>query len=198
MKKFSIIAVDYEKHVPREGRHNIYKGLQSIANQTFKDFELIICHDGPKEIPYEKEIDFKYLGLDPVIINTPQHMGNYGHHSRDYAMRQATGEYFVQFNIDNKLYPNALEKIAKKLDESEENVLIFAATHAKWPLVPLMYGVPPKEFGIDVINLVAHRDVWEDVGYWYNYTHNGDGIIYEAMCKKHKWTFIPECLGENY
>jgi hypothetical protein len=63
------------------------RGLQSLADQTFKDYELIICHDGPKSIPYENEIDFKEMGLDPIIINTEQWHGRFGHPSRDKAMR---------------------------------------------------------------------------------------------------------------
>jgi hypothetical protein len=62
--RFSIIAVDYEKHVPRAG---MVRGLESLAKQTFKDFELVICHDGPKETPYEDEIDFKDAFLSATL-----------------------------------------------------------------------------------------------------------------------------------
>lgn len=197
--KFSIISPDYESHVPREGKVNINRGLKSILNQSFDDFEILVCHDGPASSDYHKGFHKEIIDDSRVkFIHTPQHMGNFGHHSRDFAMRQANGEYFIQFNPDNYFYEGALEKIANKLDNSPEDIVIFAVTHAKWPIVPLMYGIPPKEFGIDCMQLVAHSNIWNDMGYWTDFSHNGDGKIYEAMCNKHRWTFIPECLGENY
>jgi len=45
MPKFSILSTDYDKHVPRD---KMKQGLETISMQTFKDFELIIVHDGPK------------------------------------------------------------------------------------------------------------------------------------------------------
>ena len=48
------------------------------------------------------------------------------------------------------------------------------------------------------MQLVAHRRVWEEVGYWHNKDFCGDGFIYEEMCQKYPWTELPEILGENY
>ena len=192
--KFSIIAVDYEYHVPREG---MVKGLQSVANQTFKDFELIICHDGPKDKPYEEEINFKELGLNPIIINTEIRHAMWGHPSRDKAMRIANGEYFLQFNIDNLLYPDCLEKISKHIDETQKKVVVFQIKHWKQGGI-LFSGVPPVHYGIDAMQLVAHRDIWEKTCYWYDFQETSDGMIYQNICSQNEWSELPELLGENF
>ena len=193
--KFSVIAVDYEHHVPRDGFRN---GIKSLADQTFKDFELIICHDGPKTTPYEEEINFEELGLNPIIINTPEHMHHWGHFSRDMAMRQASGQYFVQFNIDNVFYPDAFEKISNKLDESEEDIVIFQVRHFKAFGGNPFRGIPPVINNIDCMQLVASRKIWEDINFWYRYEGESDGLIYQDMCSRYPWVELPECLGDNY
>jgi len=195
MPKFSIIAVDYEKTVPRE---EMIKGLISLATQTFKDFELVIVHDGPKEVPYEKEVDFYKLGLNPIILNTEKQMGQYGHNSRDLGMRHATGDYFIQFNINNMLYYNALEKISQKIDETNLPIIIFGIKHFKLDPSVVFSGVPPVFRYIDALQLVGSRNIWEEVGYWYDKNDTSDGFIYEELCKKYPWVAIEECLGENY
>jgi len=194
MPKFSVIAVDYENHVPRQGMVN---GLKSLAEQSFQDFELIICHDGPKQIPYEEEIDFKELGLSPIIINTPQHMGNWGHSSRDMAMRQASGEFFIHFNIDNIFYPQAFEKINDALQETSLKVAIFTIIHHK-SAGRVFSGLPPDLGWIDCMQLVAHRDIWQNIGYWYDLTFASDGYIYSLIARENLYVHIEECLGENF
>jgi hypothetical protein len=193
--KFSIIAVDYEHHVPRPG---MKQGLLSLANQTFKDFELIVIHDGPKNIPYEEEFDFNVFQNPPVFLNTPEKMGDWGHSSRDLGMRNASGEYFIQFNIDNIFYPEAFQKINNRLDEIQEQILIFQVRHWKAAGGAIFSGLPPKTCHIDAMQLVAHRDIWENVGYWYNKDGISDGIIYESMCDNFAWNTLNECLGENF
>lgn len=192
--RFSIIAVDYENHVPRQG---MVSGLKSLADQTFKDFELIICHDGPKQTPYEEEVDFEELGLSPIIINTPEHYGNWGHSSRDLAMRQAQGEYFIQFNIDNKFYTQAFERINEAFEQNSSSVAIFSILHFK-ERGELMKGVPPSIGHIDCMQLVAHRNVWEEIGYWYDKHFASDGNIYSRIGREYFYIKIDECLGENY
>jgi Glycosyl transferase family 2 len=194
MPRFTIIAPDYEFHVTRPFAVN---GLQSLANQTFKDFELIYVHDGPKNIPFDQE--FGSLGLSPVVINTPIRHNNWGHSSVDMAMRQATGDYFIRLNIDNILYPQALERISQKIDETNSEIVIYTIRHFKInggsPPFP---GIPPAWCNIDAMQFVASARLWQSVDYWYDKAETSDGIIAQRLCSEHPYVHIEEVLGENY
>lgn len=195
MPRFSIIAVDYEYHVPRPGMHH---GLQSLLDQTFDDYELIIVHDGPKGIPYEEECDLTRFKHPVKILNTPERMNDWGHSGRDLGMRHATGDYFLHFNIDNKLYPECLQRISDKIDETGSPVVIFSILHFKAAGGNKFTGVPPRVCHIDALQLVASREVWENVGYWYTKEGISDGIIYEEIGNRFPWVSIDEVLAENY
>ena len=217
MKRFAVIAVDYEHHVPRS--HNalesyefhtyhsnstsIHRGLKSLADQTFKDFNLIICHDGPKDVEYMDEgIDLNAMGLSGMIINTPIRNKNWGHSSRDYAMKNAyennLGEYYIQFNIDNEFFPNAFEEINRAIEENDEKVFTFPVHHWKAMGGEVLLGTRPEVGYIDAMQLVAHRDVWKDINFWHNDHQISDGILYEEICSKNKWRHIPACMGHNF
>lgn len=192
---FSVIAVDYEHHVPRDGMRN---GLNSIANQSFKDFELIVCHDGPKTVPYEEEYDFSVFKNPPLFINTEKRMNDWSHSTKDFSMKHASGDYFIHFNIDNLFYPHAFERLFEKLSSIPEEVLIFQIRHWKHCNGCILPGIPPVVGNIDAMQLVASKSVWKDMNYWYFTGEMADGIIYQEMCRKHPWTTLDECLGENF
>ena len=194
--KFSIIAVDYEHHVPRTGMR---QGLLSLAAQEFQDFELIIIHDGPKNVPYEEEFDFSVFKNPPIFLNTSERMNNWGHSSRDLGMRNATGEYFFHFNIDNIMYPDCLEEIKNKIEETNSKVIIFTIKHHKIDGGANPFrGIPPYYCNIDAMQLVAHRDVWSKIGYWYDTHEQGDGALYQRIGEEFSWVNIEKILGENF
>ena len=210
MKRFCVIARDYEHHVPRShdatdhSQSDIFKGIQSLKDQEFKDFSVVICHDGPKDRSYEDEgIDFG--DLDVHIINTPTHLGNWGHHSADYAMRYAyeheLGQYFVQFNIDNVFYPDAFRVIDQALTQAEQDgveIVIFGIRHWKAAQGRYFSGNPPKLYNIDSMQLVASRAVWKNMQFWFSQVEVSDGIIYQAMCLRHPFATIDNELGINF
>lgn len=199
--RFSIVATDYEPYVPRD---RMLEGLNSLAAQTFQDFELIIVHDGPKPTSYEEydagDVNFKYLETDKHygVYGTEEFYAGYGwgHHSRDLGMRKAEGDYIINFNIDNILYPNALERINKRLSVKNPDVLIFACVHEKFK-VKYFSGLPPVMGKVDMLQCVISRKAWESVGWWYRYDHSSDGYILEELIKRYGYTHLDEVLGEN-
>ena len=202
--KFGIIAVDYEHHVPRNG---MIEGIKSISEQTYKNFDVFICHDGQKSKPYSHEFANVKISFNAYYLNTIRRMNNWGHSSRDFAMRFACAntdcDYFLHFNIDNYLFPNALNQINETIMATNTKVVVFSINHYKLNKVrsvnPRYFpGVPPRRYNIDAMQLVAHKDVWREVGFWFKKYEQSDGEIYETICSKNRWEHIDEVLGNNY
>ena len=201
MTRFSIVATDYEPYVPR---NRMLEGLKSLAAQTFKDFELIIVHDGPKPTSYH---EYDVAGIDLKYLETDKHYGVYGteefyagygwgHHSRDLGMRESVGDYIINFNIDNILYPDALETINDKLNKTNADCLVFACKHEKFG-INYFSGVPPVMGKVDMLQCVVSRSAWESVGWWYRYDHSADGYIFQELVNRYGYVHISDVLGEN-
>jgi glycosyltransferase involved in cell wall biosynthesis len=191
--KISVIAVDYEHHVSRD---RMREGITSLINQTFNDFELLVVHDGKKETSYENEFDFTQFKNPVKFLNTSTRMNNWGHSSRDLGMRNASGDYYLQFNIDNILYETALEEITVGIDRyNNPDIIIFEILHREFP-GRVFEGFPVVNY-IDCLQLVAKAEVWEKNGYWHDKSYGGDGYMYQTMCKSHDYVHLSRLLGEN-
>jgi len=204
--KFSIISPDLECHVNREMIQK--RCIPSIAKQSCQDFEWIIVHDGPKSTRYESELDFSALKNKPIFANTESRTYDWGLSQRDHGMKNiAKGEFLINLNIDDMLRPNCLRKLLKTFRRIEEKIAIFSIVHHQRILngKPIVMKGHPVQFHIDLLQLVAHRDIWKDIEYFSkDKTSQGfdlntyDGITYERMCAKHKWVNIDEVLGEHF
>ena len=203
MNKFGIIAVDYENHVPRQ---RAYDGLISIQNQTYDNYEIFLCHDGRKKVIYENEFDLRFLKQKMHFLETSKRMNDWGHSSRDLAMRYAFEnsdcDYYIQFNIDNLFEPFAFDYINKKIDETMSKVVIFTIRHHKLSGKGIkgaarFSGLPPHQYNIDAMQLVAHKDIWKNYNFWYNKHEQSDGLIYQKICKENRWVHITDILGDN-
>ena len=199
MPKFTIIATDAENHVPR---NKMKQGVRSVLDQTFTDYELLIIHDGPRSKEFELD-----LPDNARLIETDQFYGIYGleefyagygwgHHSRDLGIKEAEGEYILHFNIDNTLYPHALQTISDVIDKTQADVVIYACTHEKFG-VKYFSGVPPVMGKVDLLQCVASKKSWESIGGWHRYDHSADGFLFEEIISRYGYTHIPEVLGEN-
>lgn len=210
--KFSIIVPHYDKAVSDE---ELLRGMESLESQTFKDFEVILLHDGPtsRDLP-----NLESLSLNIKTIITEKRYDDWGHSLRDIGIKKASGEYLLFFNADNILYPQALEEvdrvskdnIYRKADMNgrewnSDDIIIYpiylkgqtynghGVTRHKGKedkIKCILTGYPAQTNFIDCMQLVMRRVKWDYYGGWYDKSFASDGKMYAR--------FVYENLGSRY
>lgn len=115
--KFSIIVPHYDGSVPDD---RFERGIQSLLDQEFKNFEVLIYHDGPVSRPIPniwEKLEHKKLTISNIRYN------DWGHSLRDIGIKEAAGDYIIHFNPDNILYSNALKELNDLIEDDTYVVL---------------------------------------------------------------------------
>ena len=93
------------------------EAVESILNQTFKDFEFLILSDSPDNT----EIDKIISSYDDKRIKYSKNTKNIGiSESRNKLLKTAKGEYIAVFDHDDISLPNRLEKEVEYLDKNPD------------------------------------------------------------------------------
>lgn len=102
MPKISVI-------IPTIGRETLPRAIESILNQTFQDFEIIVTDDTEDEKarplvePYLKDQRIRY------VVNRKYMHGPCG--NKNNGLDNVKGEYFTILDDDDYIFPNALEEL---------------------------------------------------------------------------------------
>lgn len=108
--------------------NNLEKSLNSIANQTDKDFEFILINDGCSSVVLNilKKYDFSSMCKTFKYIFISE---NHGHSfSFNEALRYSNAEYVYYFGGNISLMPNFIKKINSILD-TENNLDVISFAH---------------------------------------------------------------------
>ncbi len=118
MPKVSVCIPTYNRS------HYLVYALKSVLNQSFDDFELIICDDG--SIDDTPEIIGNWQDSRIRYIRHPKNIGR----SRNMrsGFENASGDYFIKFDDDDALTPDFLAKTVEILD-SNNNVDFVCTSH---------------------------------------------------------------------
>lgn len=99
------------------------EAIDSILNQTYTDWVMIMCDDGSADDTFEtaqKYVD-KYPGKF-VLLKNEKNMGlNY---TLNRCLSEADGEYIARMDGDDISLPNRFEKEVRLLDEHPEFALV--------------------------------------------------------------------------
>ena len=110
MVKVSVCIPTYNRS------HYLQYAINSVFNQSFNDYELIICDDASSDDT--AEVVSQYQDSRIRYIQHPQNIG------RSQNMRSgftaATGEYFIKFDDDDAITPEFLAKTVEILDSCPE------------------------------------------------------------------------------
>jgi glycosyltransferase involved in cell wall biosynthesis len=208
--KFSIIVPHYDQSISDD---MFRRGMNCLLEQTFKDFEVLIYHDGPtsRDIPMPDDDRFK-------LRVTKERENNWGHSNRDRGIRKAKGQYIVHFNPDNVLYPEALEEISKEADKEYEvalsnDIIIIPVlmrgmqTNGRmlWrnkdnpqDNYMIFTGYPAIMNNIDAMQLVMKKSKWISYGGWGDLREQADGMMYPRFVAELGARHCSKILGEHW
>ncbi len=111
----------------------IAKSLQSILNQTFSDFELILMDDNSNEDtlkkirPFLKDDRIRFYQSDVKTLEERVEKIRYAE-LINQALNKAQGEYISYATDDNCYRKNRLEKMVSYLDENPNVMITYSAS----------------------------------------------------------------------
>lgn len=127
--KFSVVIATYNR------AELLRRAVACVQDQTYKDWELIIVDDGSTD--HTPDV-VKSLLTDTRIreIRLTQNSGS--SEARNAGIRSAVGEWVMVWDSDDELDRNALEILARAIEEHPEAGIISA------PAIPVRNGIETK------------------------------------------------------
>lgn len=145
MPKLSIIVPVYNTS------KYLKKCLDSVLNQSFKDFELICVDDGSTDNSFA--ILQEYSNYAKILQKPNGGLSS----ARNYALDRATGDYVLFVDSDDYLLPNSLERLMQRT--------IYADTVIGYPVIAYEGDRRTEEFDKRYFspNLEGKVQVTEDI-----------------------------------
>ncbi|QLE02798.1 glycosyltransferase family 2 protein [Galbibacter sp. BG1] len=100
----------------------IEKAIESVINQTYKNFELLIIDDGSPDESIAKAITFQQK--DPRIEIFHKKNGGLSD-ARNYGLEKSKGEFIYFLDSDDWIEPDLLEKCIKSVANPQNDVVVF-------------------------------------------------------------------------
>lgn len=183
MAFFSVIIPLYNKEA------HIQSTLNSILNQTFTDFEIVIINDGSTD----RSLEIVQSYSDQRIrLFTTENRGVSA--TRNLAMQKASGPYFAFIDADDFWYPQHLEKlydtiiafdhlsVFSTVQEIETANGVFPARHSNITSALLqevdLFETSMTRSILAVSSLAIHRNVTETIGFFNETISNGEDTDY--------------------
>ena len=108
-------AVKFSVLLPTRDREELLKyAVQSVANQTYADWELIVSDNGSSEEEISWLVDcsdvrIRYFKQTHVLSVTE---------NWNFAQEKVQGDYFFMIGDDDALLPETLETVAKTIEQN--------------------------------------------------------------------------------
>ena len=96
--------------------------IESILNQTYKNFEFIICEDGSSDKTYELLKEFCKKDKRIILLKNNKNRGLA--YSLNHCLSIAKGKYIARMDADDISMPSRLEKQIKFLDGHLEYAMV--------------------------------------------------------------------------
>lgn len=163
----------------------IYKSfpavISSLIMQTYKDWKLILIHDGPGEgeiVSYVQALNDDRITYE----ETPVHNGHWGHAIRSEYINKAQSDFIVITNPDNYYVPVFLEYMLKPFGNT--NIVATYCSHMvhsyrDWVTQTCMLA----RGHVDCGGVMLRTKQAQEVG-WKSLDHSADWIFFADIIKR--------------
>lgn len=168
--------------------------ISSMINQTHKNWELWLVHDGPNSTGLRKLVaeinDFRIK-----YSETEQRAGDWGHSIRSWALKQELGDYVVITNADNHHVPTYLEYMLRGFRNGTIATYCSHMVHnyKAHQVIPCSL----ERGFVDCAGVMVKSDIAKTVG-WNNIKdHSADWLYFVDIAKHYGWqrfTKVEGCL----
>jgi len=116
----------------------ISMAIESVFKQTVEDIEVIVVVNGGSDDPTAVEVrkylegGVKYDATKPKVRLKVVDINNIGF-CLNIGTKMAKGKYYIQLDSDDRLKPNAVEKVIEKF-ESDINIGMVIGSYEAWEL----------------------------------------------------------------
>ncbi len=108
----------------RNGNKYISKTIQSVLNQTYKKFEIIVF-DNMSANPIKNSIKFDDPRLKIIRTEEDLTLGQ----ARNKALKYISGEYVTFLDDDDYFMPNRLQRCVERLKENDNIGMLYSNAH---------------------------------------------------------------------
>lgn len=196
MTKVSCISPSYKTGKYLDGF------LDSISEQTFRDFEVVLDHNDPtkREIEQVEDHNEKEDNVTHIVVEGVDPIGV----SMNRCIENGTGDYFCIWNIDDLRTPDSLEVMVKALDDNPDVDFVYG-NYVKVPQFRGTDGELVDETGKEEwlrIGMIlgpffmVRRSLLEKTGWFDEQLISGaDYDLAMRMSRRGKGLHIPHILG---
>lgn len=112
----SIIVTVYNTPI-----HDLQRCIQSLKNQSYSDYEVIIVDDG-SQLPVAEVLDVVSQEDDKFHV---YHIKNGGvSHARNVGIKHARGEYIAFCDSDDEILPDFLESGLSYMNQHDLDIIV--------------------------------------------------------------------------
>jgi len=87
--------------------------FQSLLDQTYQNFEIVVCDDGSKDNSYEKLLEWKRKDDRIVVLRNESNL--FAAETRNRCFKASRGSYFLIQDVDDVSKPHRLERLLEVL-----------------------------------------------------------------------------------
>jgi len=195
--KVSVIIPTYKRP------HLIGRAVQSLLNQTYQNFEIVIIDDSPSD-----ETEKVVKGLDDIRIKYTRNKvrrGFIGAKNQGVEESSADSKYIAFLDDDDEYFPLFLEKTIKKLEEKKELAFVTTQPEFRFQNGKRFRQIPGKWNWDESWNKcigngsVIKKEIFTKENIWYDEKNIFEDLdLGIRILQRFKGEFIPEVLRAYY